>query len=121
MRLHYALARLTIEEWLRPLPPPTARRTHDPKRVARLVGHLFTHPSLASFAALPQLYFEEGFGGGGEHKLIANVTRALFTYGGPRFGAPNLKDDALAIEHMDDFSDWWCGGQPTPKKLKNQK
>ena len=106
MRLHYVLARLTIDEWLRPLPPPSLSVMHDPARVTALLAQLLAHRSLQAFAALPQLYLEAGFGPG---NVRANVTRALFPFGGPRHGLPNTIGETLAL-HEADFVHWWCDG-----------
>ena len=110
VRLHYVLARLTLDEWLAELPSPEASAMHEPHRVSALIAALLSRSSLDGYAAVPQLYFEDGFGEGGG--LRAGVTRALFTYGGPRFGAPNVKDEDLIRRHADGFAGWWCGGQP---------
>ena len=108
MELHYALSMLTFKEWLRPLPPLEASFVHEPTQVLDLVASLLTSPSLSSFAAIPQLYFEEGFG---RFSRVPNLTRAIFVYGAPRFGAANNKDPELKVMHEDDFSRWWCGGK----------
>ena len=102
--LHYQLFKLMSEEWMRPLPPPTTElRSHDPQKVLRLVASLLGEPSLSRFAALPALFFEAGFRAG--HPISA-VTRAFFSFGGPRFGAPNVWSSGQDA----DFARWWGSG-----------
>ena len=106
MKLHYGLSRLTIDEWLRPLPPPARSKMHDPAEVDRLMVHLFEQPSLAAFSALPRLFYEKRFGA---RHPVANVTRMIFSYGAPRHGNPNIASATDAA-----FMNFFCGGESVP-------
>ena len=105
MRFHSLLAQLVMDEWTRPLPPDSELTMHDPHDVAELVAALLAHPSLARFAALPRMFFDDDFSAANMH---ASVTRAFFRFGGPRNGRSNIIDSADAADA--DFADWWCGG-----------
>ena len=106
IRLHYQLTMLTLQEWARPLPPPNVSLVlHDPDAVSLLVSRLLAHPSLARFAAVPQVFFDANFEA---TRRVSRTTRAFFRFGGPRFGLPNVIDTATV--HDDDFADWWCDG-----------
>ena len=112
LKLHYSLSRLTIDEWIRPLPPPALSKMQDPAKVNELIIHLYEQPSLASFSALPRLYFEEDFGA--SHPT-ANVTRMVLTYGQPRLGLPNQPE--YESEHRADFHSYLCGPLSPPHAL----
>ena len=93
LRLHSTLTRLTLDEWLAPLPPPEELLMHDPANVQVLLSRLLASPSLERFAALPRLFLSKDFRAHGDS---SSVTRMFVRFGGPRKGAPNvITSDAL--------------------------
>jgi hypothetical protein len=108
MKLHYLIAQLTLNEWMRPLPISSELSLHDPLTVSRLVGQLIAHPSLSSYAAVPQLYFDNDFSSA---NLVAAATRFVFRFGHP---APAASPGGFSNgSHSDaqQWAWWWCGGR----------
>ena len=106
LALHYALARLALDEWLQPLPPRASLAPRSIGDVEVLLRHLIRHPSLASFAAWPRLFLSNRFV---EGNGPSDVTRLFVRFGGPRGGAPNVMSTASKRRHGASLTRWWCG------------
>ena len=88
----HSTTRLTLDEWLAPLPPPEELFMHDPANVQVLLSRLLASPSLERFAALPRSSSLKTFGA---RRFIQRL-RMFVRFGGPRKGAPNvITSDAL--------------------------